>query len=167
MTSAPVKQTARNAETSGPGFEPRSCPHGPGAVTVPTLPGGDGGDGGGGGGSRTDRRRHNACARQGAWLFDHRLQSTSVSQAPRGSLRGPRRPPASPPAIQSFVGGARRKSRLRRAPWGAATAMLANEKRTVVDAGQWARAPGGACPGRGPERVVRAEEEPPPPPPSP
>lgn len=71
---------------------------------------------------------------------------------------------------EPFVGSAGRKSRLHRAPQGAATAMPANEKRTMANAGQWVRALGGACPGRGPERVVRAEEElppPPPPPPSP
>lgn len=84
-----------------------------------------------------------ACARPGTRLFGHRLPPASVGLAPAGPLRGHRRPPASPPAAEPSAGGAGRKSRLRRAPRGAATATPANEKRAVAGAGQWARAPGG------------------------
>ena len=93
--------------------------------------------------ARQTGARPTACPRQGAWLFGHRLPSASVGQAPACPLRGHRWPPASLSATEPFAGGARRKSRPRRAPRVAATATRANEEHAVADAGQWARAPGG------------------------
>ncbi|KAL4674461.1 hypothetical protein H8959_018395 [Pygathrix nigripes] len=86
---------------------------------------------------------HTARAQPEAPLLSHRLPSAPEGQHPIRPLRGHRWLPASPPAAEPFAGGADRKSRLSRAPRGAATATTANEQRDVADVDQWARAPGG------------------------
>lgn len=107
---------------------------------------------------------HTACAWRGARLSVHRLAPAPVGWAP-GGRRGHRQPPASPPAAELSAGGAARKSR---PPQGAPRRRDSQADQWETSLG-WRRPIGaraqGACPGRGPERVVRAEEEPPPPPP--